>query len=252
MEGWIKLHRQIQKHWLYQEKRTFSKYEAWLDIVMMANHQDNRFVLGNEVLQVERGSFVTSELKLMDHWRWSKTKLRNFLSLLENEGMIAKISDNKKTTIKVLNYSAYQQSEDHKVDNEETAERPREDTNKNVKNDKNEKKIKYAEFVTFYESEYQKLVSEFGEEATRKMISTLDNYKGSKGKKYVSDYRAVLNWVVDRIAGTSINGVEQTSYSRSKGNEGAQEKRRNHLDSEIEMNRRFQNINAEPMIPLND
>ena len=30
------------------------------------------------------------------------------------------------------------------------------------------------------------------------MIEILDNYKGSKGKKYRSDYRAILNWVVNR------------------------------------------------------
>lgn len=30
------------------------------------------------------------------------------------------------------------------------------------------------------------------------MIEILDNYKGSKNKKYASDYRAILNWVVDR------------------------------------------------------
>ena len=30
------------------------------------------------------------------------------------------------------------------------------------------------------------------------MIEILDNYKGQNGKKYKSDYRAILNWVVKR------------------------------------------------------
>jgi hypothetical protein len=30
------------------------------------------------------------------------------------------------------------------------------------------------------------------------MINILSNYKGSTGKKYKSDYRTILNWVVDR------------------------------------------------------
>ena len=30
------------------------------------------------------------------------------------------------------------------------------------------------------------------------MIEILNNYKGSKGKKYKSDYMAILNWVVER------------------------------------------------------
>ena len=31
------------------------------------------------------------------------------------------------------------------------------------------------------------------------MIEILDNYKGSTGKKYASDYRTILNWVWERV-----------------------------------------------------
>lgn len=60
------------------------------------------------------------------------------------------------------------------------------------------KKYKYAEFVTLTRDEYASLCERFSEDATKRMIEILDNYKGSKGKKYKSDYRAILNWVVDR------------------------------------------------------
>lgn len=72
MIGWIKLHRKIQDHWIYQEKRKFSRYEAWLDLLMLANHKDNKVLLGNELLLVEKGSFITSELKLMERWSWKR------------------------------------------------------------------------------------------------------------------------------------------------------------------------------------
>jgi hypothetical protein len=61
-------------------------------------------------------------------------------------------------------------------------------------------KNKYAEFVSMTEDEYQKLVTAYGEVKTRRMIEILDNYKGANGKKYKSDYRAILNWVVDRLS----------------------------------------------------
>lgn len=60
-------------------------------------------------------------------------------------------------------------------------------------------KIKYAEFVSMTEEEYGKLVSEHGEEKTKRAIEVLDNYKGSKGKTYKSDYRAILSWVIERV-----------------------------------------------------
>lgn len=48
-------------------------------------------------------------------------------------------------------------------------------------------------------AEYEKLVSTYGEDFTNQCITILDNYKGSSGKKYKSDYRAILNWVIDRV-----------------------------------------------------
>lgn len=61
------------------------------------------------------------------------------------------------------------------------------------------RKSKYAEFVSMTEAEYQKLVDRFGEKDTLRLIEILDNYKGSKNKRYASDYRAILNWCVKRL-----------------------------------------------------
>lgn len=67
-----------------------------------------------------------------------------------------------------------------------------------------EKKKKYGDYVSLFESEYQKLVGEYGEIQTKSMIEKLDNYKGSKGKKYKSDYRAILSWVVESVEATPL------------------------------------------------
>ena len=46
--------------------------------------------------------------------------------------------------------------------------------------------------------EYAKLCTEYGEEAAKAMIDILNNYKGSKGKKYKSDYLTIRGWVKDK------------------------------------------------------
>ena len=69
------------------------------------------------------------------------------------------------------------------------------------KKDEPEKKA-YADFVMLTEAEYARLVEKYGEEKTRRMIEVLNNYKGQSEKnkkKYDSDYRAILNWVVGRV-----------------------------------------------------
>ena len=63
---------------------------------------------------------------------------------------------------------------------------------------KKKKKYKYAEFVSLTREEYAKLCEAHGEDGAKRMIEILDNYKGSSGKRYKDDYRAILNWVVDR------------------------------------------------------
>ena len=60
------------------------------------------------------------------------------------------------------------------------------------------RKYKYAEYVTLTKDEYAKLCEAHTEEGAKRMIEILDNYKGQNGRRYKSDYRAILNWVVDR------------------------------------------------------
>lgn len=108
MQGWISLHRKILEHPLFLQSRSFSKFEAWIDMLLLANHKDNKVLLGSEIILVKRGSFITSELKLMNRWKWSKTKLRQYLNLLETESMIKKKADKKKTTITICSYDVYQ------------------------------------------------------------------------------------------------------------------------------------------------
>lgn len=123
MSGWISLHRKIQDNWIWDDK-PFSKGQAWVDMLLLAGSEEKQIFIGGEVVQLKDGSFITSELKLMERWGWSKTKVRNFLSLLQTEGMIVKVSDKKKTTIFIEKYSSYQNAKTTKrpqAENEKTA-----------------------------------------------------------------------------------------------------------------------------------
>jgi hypothetical protein len=140
-QGYISLHRKVMQNFLFKEKRSFSKFEAWLFLLMNANHSDSKVLLGNQLIEVKRGSFITSEVKLMDEFRWSKSKLRTFLSLLESQSMIEKITDTKKTTLTIVKYSDYQEvktTKEPRKNREKTAKRLRADTNNNDNNDNND------------------------------------------------------------------------------------------------------------------
>lgn len=142
-QGWIALHRQIQEHWLWNEK-PFSRGQAWIDLLMMANHSDNKFLLGNELVEVKTGSFITSELKLAERWGWSTTKVRAFLQLLQNDKMIVKEADRKKSTITIVKYSDYsvlESTEKVQKKYKKSTEKVQKNTNNNDNNDNNDNNV---------------------------------------------------------------------------------------------------------------
>lgn len=161
MQGWISLHRQLQNNWVWQDK-PFSRGQAWIDILLMVNHKDNKILLGTELVEVERGSRVTSIRKLCDRWGWSNTKVRAFLKLLEDDNMLIVKSDSKKTTLTVVNYSNYQNSNDTKNDTETTQKH----TNNNDNNENNANKDHdgdFSEMASYYQSNLGLLTPAIGE-----------------------------------------------------------------------------------------
>lgn len=72
-----------------------------------------------------------------------------------------------------------------------------EDPPKKVK--KADTKIKFAEYVSMDQSEYDTLCHQYGKACADRAIEELDNYKGSSGKTYKSDYRAILSWVINKL-----------------------------------------------------
>lgn len=140
-KGWIKLHRKIQDCWIWSDK-PFDKGRAWIDLLLLAMHRDKKLLINDELLTVERGSFMTSILKLSERWGWSRNKTTRFLNELENEQMLHTKRTPKGTLLTIENYSIYQSGD---ITDDTTESTTHETTHsatdgtqkKNIKNDKN-------------------------------------------------------------------------------------------------------------------
>ena len=88
---------------------------------------------------------------------------------------------------------------------------------------KNEPKIQFAEFVTMTQTEYDKLVIDYGKNAVDWMINKLNNTKGSTGRHYKSDYLATLNWVVGAYYEEMNKGYGKTTYANGRTDGGAEQ-----------------------------
>ncbi|HAZ6361806.1 TPA: DnaD domain-containing protein [Staphylococcus aureus] len=155
MTGWISIDRSIQNHWLFKEKRTFSKFEAWIYLLMEANHSKAKVPMGNQIVTVERGQRLTSILTLSDLFNWSRFKVKTFLDLLESDGMLEVKTTSKYTLITIVNYDFYQSeqgrnqhqndikptSKQHQSNINPTSKQHQTNTNNNDNKDNNEKNV---------------------------------------------------------------------------------------------------------------
>lgn len=121
-QGWIKLHRQIQNCFLWEDK-PFDKCRAWIDLLILANHEDKKIFFNGELITVERGQYITSIRKLSDRWGWSKDKVVRHLTLLESEEMIHRDSDSNRTLLTIVNYGVYQGSTDSDKDTDKDSDK---------------------------------------------------------------------------------------------------------------------------------
>lgn len=103
--GWIKLHRQIVDNWIWEDP---AKLKAWLDILLMVNHEDKKILVNGQLVTIKRGEKLTSIIKLAERWKWSKRRVMRFLDLLEDDEMCTTKRTTNGTTIKVVNYADYQ------------------------------------------------------------------------------------------------------------------------------------------------
>ena len=108
MSGWIKLHRQIQECFLWRIKEPFDKRSAWIDLLLLMEHQNKNLMIDGKIETIKRGSYMLSIEKLCDRWMWSRNKVKRYLDVLEREHMIVTRRTNKGTLVSVVNYCIYQ------------------------------------------------------------------------------------------------------------------------------------------------
>ena len=76
--GYIKIWRKIKSHEYWKEPRTFSKFEAWMDLVMTAAGLDYNLYYRGQLIKLKRGQLVIAERIFAKRWGWSRERYRRF------------------------------------------------------------------------------------------------------------------------------------------------------------------------------
>lgn len=237
VDGWIKLHRKFLDWQWYDNPAVKS---VFLHLLLSANVEDNQW----QGITVKRGQFVSSLEKISNATGHSVQEVRTALKKLKSTGCITQSAYPKFSVFTVINYNNYQNATRSLTSNQQASnkqstgnqqasnnnirikeekerkeekelsmyttadENPSEQKNTSVKKTKPIKK-QFAEFVSMTDEEYSSLVAKVGEQGAKRCVEILDNYKGSSGRKYCSDYRAILNWVVKRYEEERAKGSVQ-------------------------------------------
>jgi len=152
--GWIKISRDIQTHWIYQDAE---KLKWWLDLLLLANYEDKEFNIKFKVFQCKRGQLLYSLKSLSQRWNVSKSVVNNFLEMLRKQNMIETENETVTTRITICNYDTYQQKEnanETQIKRNQNANETQGDTTKEYKEEEEikekKKPIKKAVALDFY------------------------------------------------------------------------------------------------------
>ena len=228
MNGWIKLHKSITEHWLWDDPVVL---KAWIDLLLSVNYMDKKTLFNGRLITVRKGQIITSIRKLAERWGCTRRKANNIITMFAEDGMVELKRDKDGTLLTVLNYGIYQDMRDTNNTTESTTQDTTESTtqstqHKNIKNNKEYKKEREEEPLPeisvkrFPCGEYQnvflsneeaaKLQKEFPEEAAD-MIEKLSEYMETSGKKYANHYAVLCKWIREDRKTMAAGGKTSTS-----------------------------------------
>jgi len=207
MIGYVALYRKIQDHPFYKEKREFSKYEAWIDILMEVQHSDEAHdvIFGMKILKCYYGESLKSLKTWAKRWNWSPSKVKRYFELLKKMERISIKNETVTTRLKVLNYELY----DPKRNASKTqVKRKRNANDFDVVTDNNVNNVKNVNNIILKDETFYEITPDFLKmlEDTYKNINVLSelkniavwNYSNKSKRKTKAGIKRHINSWLDR------------------------------------------------------
>ncbi len=136
MSGWIKIHRDINKHWIWVSDR---RLKWWIDILITVNHADSKVLINGKLYDCNRGQSLMSLETWAKRWGVTRKTVKDFFFLLQSDSMLVSESIRFSTRITVCNYDTYQSEVNAQETLTTLRSTRRQHTNKNDKNKENDK-----------------------------------------------------------------------------------------------------------------
>ena len=204
-QGWISLNRELMNHWVWDCE--FSAGQAWVDLLLYANHSPAKIMLKGQLLNINRGQQARSELTLSKSWRWSRNKVRRFLKNLEKDGMVKLESGHLTTVITICNYNSFQSGDTSNETSEEQQAKQQKDSGRDTNNNGNNGNNENKKNSRFKKPTDEELISYFNEYCSsgdfdvkfgehQRFYDFYESKNWYVGKNKMKDWKAsVRNWL---------------------------------------------------------
>lgn len=151
--GFISIDRKLFEHFLWTERRSRTKFEAWIDLIQLVSFSDNNeSMINGTLIKWNRGEYPISYSFLADRWVWSIQKVRGYLIMLKNNKQVVTKTTGQTTILTLCNYEQYNLQQQGKRQGHGTATNTSNDKVmagiKEVKEDKEIKEVRVGRLYT--------------------------------------------------------------------------------------------------------
>jgi len=192
MEGYIKLWRKSFDSHVWANPNL---WRFWTWCLMKATFKARVAKVGFQDVYLEPGQFVFGRRKAAIETGLSERKIRTAVDWLKTRQKVTIKTTHLFSIISIVNWAKYQEEATQQTTKQRPTNDPLTTTDKKGKKDKKEKKGIYGQFQNVFLTldEYGKFQEKANSRAGT-LIESLSEYKASHGKKYDSDYAALLGF----------------------------------------------------------
>ncbi|MBN77052.1 MAG: hypothetical protein CMO36_02450 [Verrucomicrobiaceae bacterium] len=104
--GWICLHRNLRKHWVYQNPVYL---KIWIEFLLLANFDRRESVINNRVVVLKKGQFIFGRKEFSKRLGVTEHQIRRFITNAITTNMVHKVNRHKYSIITITNYDIYQE-----------------------------------------------------------------------------------------------------------------------------------------------
>ena len=160
--GYILLYRKICDSFLWDDK-PFSKGQAWIDLILLANHTEKDKLIKGVVVHIKRGQLVRSRQFLAERWGWNVKSVDRFIKTLKNQKMVDYKGTPQGTLITIDKYGIYQPARDTKRTPKGTAQGTAEGTQTNNVNKCKRNSVDNHKRLSTESEKHEKAVSQYAD-----------------------------------------------------------------------------------------